>query len=186
MGTSTQCPVFYPLEEGRRSKGKNSLRDWVRNKDYVACKNAPRFVFLTLLLLGYGPTGFWGGNGCCTIPPYLQRTQIWWQTQGRVFVWKNHMCLALMDKWRVPSLSVVLLPVIRCFCTIHWPLQSTCSLNWQWQRWRARCTKGVRYTTAKQTVAVLRAKTFCLFICNLQSMCTTTLFESHEHKFDDM
>lgn len=43
MGTSTQWPVFYPLEEGRKSKGKNSLRDWVRNKDQVApCSRVAR------------------------------------------------------------------------------------------------------------------------------------------------
>lgn len=71
MGTSTQCPVFYPLEEGRRSKGKNSLRDWVRNKDYVACKNAPLSVFFNDVA-GILPHRFFEEEmGAALGPPYL-------------------------------------------------------------------------------------------------------------------
>lgn len=37
MGTSIQCPVFYPLKKSRRSKGEENMGDWIWDKD----KNSP-------------------------------------------------------------------------------------------------------------------------------------------------
>lgn len=130
MGTSTLRPVFYPLEEGTRSKGKNSLWDWARNKD-VACENAPFSGFL-MMLLGFCPTSSEGRHGCCTLPAVLKWIKTLAAIPSRIFVWKNH---TFSSDWQNDGShhSVVLLPVIKCFYTIHWLLQSTCSLNWSFQ-----------------------------------------------------
>lgn len=170
MGTSTQCPVFYPLEEGRRSKGKNSLRDWVRNKDYVARKNAPLSVFFFFNdVAGTSPQRFLRRKWVLHLaPPCLGECSDDNPKAGslsggtaRVFNSDGQMT--------GPHPSVVSRLVIRCFYTIRWLLQGTCSLNWQWQRWRARSSQVdaliVRLT--KQLWRWRQKQDSCLTVCSV-------------------
>lgn len=52
------------MEEGRRSKGKNSLWDSVRNKDYVACT-----LSFLMMLLGVRHTVFLEGEMWAELGP---------------------------------------------------------------------------------------------------------------------
>jgi len=84
--------VFYPLEEGRKSKGKNSLWDWVRNKDHVACENAPLSDFFYMICWDFASPLFEKEMGAA-LGPSVFRGLIWWKPQGRAFVWENHTCV---------------------------------------------------------------------------------------------